>query len=64
MPDSSPSDRGGGWVAAQTVLMVLVVVLVFLPPFWPRQLSFVGIPLARRSAPSASSGRRARSASR
>ena len=46
MPDSSPSDRGGGWVVAQTVLMVLVVVLVFLPPFWPRQLSFVGIPLA------------------
>ena len=46
MPASSPSDRGGGWVAAQTVLMVLVVVLVFLPPFWPRQLSFVGIPLA------------------
>ena len=46
MPDSSPSDRGGGWVVAQIALMVLVVVLVFLPPFWPRQLSFVGIPLA------------------
>ena len=46
MPASSPSDRGSGWVAAQAVLMVLVVVLVFLPPFWPRQLSFVGIPLA------------------
>ncbi|MEO5577089.1 MAG: isoprenylcysteine carboxylmethyltransferase family protein [Gaiellaceae bacterium] len=26
--------------------MVLFVVLVFVPPFWPRQLSFVGIPLA------------------
>ena len=46
MPASSPSDRGGGWVAAQTVLMVLFVVLVFLPPFWPHQLSYVGIPLA------------------
>jgi hypothetical protein len=46
MPASSPSDRGGGWVIAQTVLMVLFVVLLFVPPFWPRQLSFVGIPLA------------------
>ena len=46
MPGSSPSDRGGGWVLAQTILMVIVVVLVFLPPFWPRVLSFVGIPLA------------------
>ena len=46
MPDSSPSDRGGGWVVAQTVLMVLFVVLVFLPPYWPHQLSFVGIPIA------------------
>jgi protein-S-isoprenylcysteine O-methyltransferase Ste14 len=48
MPVSSPSDgrRGGGWVVAQTALMVLFVVLLFLPPFWPRQLGFVGIPLA------------------
>ena len=46
MPASSPSDRGGGWVLAQTVLTVLIVVLVFLPPYWPRQLSFAGIPLA------------------
>jgi len=50
MPASSPSDsaagRGGGWVLAQTVLSVVVVVLVFLPPYWPRQLAFVGIPLA------------------
>jgi protein-S-isoprenylcysteine O-methyltransferase Ste14 len=49
MPASSPSDsagRGGGWVLAQTVLTVIVVVLVFLPPYWPRQLAFVGIPLA------------------
>jgi protein-S-isoprenylcysteine O-methyltransferase Ste14 len=50
MPASSPSDtpvdRGGGWVLAQTVLTVVVVVLVFLPPYWPRQLAFVGIPLA------------------
>ena len=53
MPDSSRSDgaptdgrRGGGWVVAQTVLMVVFVVLVFLPPYWPRQLSFVGVPLA------------------
>ena len=63
MPDSSPSDRGGGWVVAQTVLMVLFVVLVFLPPYWPHQLSFVGIPIAL-AVPSASSGRRVRSASR
>lgn len=46
MPSSSRSDRGGGWVLAQTVLVVLMVVLVFLPPYWPRQSSFVGIPLA------------------
>jgi len=50
MPASSPSDtpveRGGGWVLAQTILTVVVVVLVFLPPYWPRQLAFVGIPLA------------------
>ena len=50
MPASSPSDtpveRGGGWVLAQTALTVVVVVLVFLPPYWPRQLAFVGIPLA------------------
>ena len=65
MRDSSPSDvpppvrsgvaatdgrRGGVWVAAQTVLMVLFVVLVFLPPYWPRQLSFVGIPMALAGA--------------
>ena len=50
MPASSASDRGGGWVLAQSALMVLVVVLVFLPPFWPRQLSFVGIPLAALGA--------------
>ena len=42
----SPAGRGGGWVLAQAVLTVLVVVLVFLPPYWPRQLAFVGIPLA------------------
>ena len=51
MPASSPSDpagssRGGGWVLAQSVLIVLMVVLVFLPPYWPRQLSFAGIPIA------------------
>lgn len=46
MPGSSASDRGGRWVFAQTVLMVLFVVLVFLPPFWPHALSLVGIPLA------------------
>ena len=50
MPDSSPSDRGGGWVVAQTVLMVLFVVLVFLPPYWPHQLSYVGIPIALAGA--------------
>jgi protein-S-isoprenylcysteine O-methyltransferase Ste14 len=33
-------------VVLQTILMVLVVVCVFLPPYWPRQLSYVGIPLA------------------
>ena len=31
---------------AQTVLTVLIVLLVFLPPYWPRELAFVGIPLA------------------
>lgn len=41
-----PTDRGGGWVLAQTVLMVLFVVLVFLPPFWPREIGYVGVPLA------------------
>ena len=50
MPASSRSDssvgRGGGWVLAQTVLTVLIVVLVFLPPYWPRELAFVGVPLA------------------
>ncbi len=46
MPASSASERGGGWVVAQTILMLLVVVLVFLPPYWPSQLSFVGVPLA------------------
>jgi len=28
------------------VLIVLMVVLVFLPPYWPRELAYVGIPLA------------------
>ena len=46
MPRSSPSDRGGGWVLAQSVLIVLMVVLVFLPPYWPRELAYLGIPLA------------------
>ena len=53
MPGSSPSDvaatdgrRGGGWVVAQTFLMVVLVALVFLPPYWPRQLAYVGIPMA------------------
>jgi protein-S-isoprenylcysteine O-methyltransferase Ste14 len=51
MPASSASEgRGGGWVLAQTVMMVAFVVLVFLPPFWPRQLSYVGIPLALAGA--------------
>lgn len=50
MPASSASDRGGGWVLVQTILMLLSVVLVFLPPFWPQQLSFVGIPLALAGA--------------
>jgi protein-S-isoprenylcysteine O-methyltransferase Ste14 len=54
MPASSPSDssvgRGGGWVLAQAVLTVLIVVLVFLPPFWPRELAFVGVPLAALGA--------------
>lgn len=31
---------------AQTVLTVLIVLLVFLPPYWARELAFVGIPLA------------------
>ena len=42
----APADRGGGWVLAQTVLTVLIVVLVFLPPYWPRELAFVGVPIA------------------
>ena len=46
MPGSSRWGRGGGWVLAQTVLTVVVVVLVFLPPYWPRELAFVGVPLA------------------
>ena len=46
MPRSSRSDRGAGWVLAQTLLMVLFVVLVFVPPFWPSELSYLGIPLA------------------
>ena len=50
MPASSASDRGGGWVVGQTILMLLVVVLVFLPPYWPSQLSFVGVPLALAGA--------------
>jgi protein-S-isoprenylcysteine O-methyltransferase Ste14 len=33
-------------VLAQTALTVLIVVLVFLPPYWPRELAFVGVPLA------------------
>ena len=35
---------------AQAVLTVLIVVLVFLPPFWPRELAFVGVPLAALGA--------------
>ena len=50
MPASSASERGGGWVVLQTVLMLLVVVLVFLPPYWPPQLSVVGVPLALAGA--------------
>ena len=46
MPGSSASERGGGWVLAQTALMLLFVGLVFVPPFWPPELSFIGIPLA------------------
>jgi protein-S-isoprenylcysteine O-methyltransferase Ste14 len=37
-------------VLAQTVLTVLIVVLVFLPPYWPRELAFVGVPLAAAGA--------------
>jgi protein-S-isoprenylcysteine O-methyltransferase Ste14 len=50
MPASSASDRGGAWVVLQTVLMLAIVVLVFLPPYWPRQLSLVGVPLALAGA--------------
>jgi protein-S-isoprenylcysteine O-methyltransferase Ste14 len=46
MRASSPSERGGGWVLAQTALLVLLVVLVFLPPYWPSEASYAGIPLA------------------
>lgn len=45
-PGESTADRGGGWVLAQTILMVVFVVLVFLPPYWPRGLGLVGAPLA------------------
>jgi len=31
---SADEDRGGRWVAAQIVLMVLIVVAAFLPPGW------------------------------
>ena len=57
MPASSASDaaatdgrRGGGWVVAQTILMFVFVVLVFLPPFWPSELGYLGIPLAAAGA--------------
>ena len=43
---ATDGSRGGTWVLAQTILMVVFVVLVFLPPFWPSGLSYVGIPLA------------------
>ena len=46
MPGSSPSARGGGWVLAQSLLMVATVVLAFVPPSWPNELRLVGIPLA------------------
>ena len=50
--------RGGGWVVAQYVLMVLVVVLGFLPPFWPDVSSASSGSRSRSPARSASSGRR------
>ena len=31
---------------AQSVLMVAIVVLVFLPPYWPKELGYAGVPLA------------------
>jgi protein-S-isoprenylcysteine O-methyltransferase Ste14 len=46
MPDSSFSAKGGGWVVAQSVLMVATVALAFVPPSWPSELRLVGIPLA------------------
>jgi protein-S-isoprenylcysteine O-methyltransferase Ste14 len=48
--DESPRERGGRWVLAQALLTVLIVVLVFLPPFWPTELSFAGIPIALAGA--------------
>ncbi len=39
MPDSSASDRGGGWVAAQFVLMAVTVALGFVPVEWPDRLA-------------------------
>ena len=46
MPGSSRSGRGGGWVVAQSLLVVATVALAFVPPSWPDELRFVGIPLA------------------
>ena len=50
MRASSPSERGGGWVLAQTALLILFVVLVFVPPYWPTEVSYAGIPLATLGA--------------
>jgi protein-S-isoprenylcysteine O-methyltransferase Ste14 len=33
-------------VLAQSLLIVVTVVLVFVPPHWPRELRLVGVPLA------------------
>ena len=41
------TGAAAGW-SLQTVLMLLFVVLVFLPPYWPSQLSFVGVPARAR----------------
>ncbi len=38
---TSADDRGGRWVAAQFVLMVLVIPAGFLPPGWPNAAEWV-----------------------
>jgi protein-S-isoprenylcysteine O-methyltransferase Ste14 len=45
MPNSLRSGKGAGWVAAQFLLMAVILVLGAFPPVWPGWLRLAGVPV-------------------